>query len=143
MSRKPDPATLCQHHSTDGKRCRMLLVAHSPTFCAFHERAAEKLAAAEASQATRRRRANAEAEIVNDPAEIAPSLWSTSPNSCSIASVLCSTPSAPAAVPASRKRQSCRRRRQPHLRRHVPRESAEYARPDHSAPTRAFVAANL
>ena len=45
MSRNPDPTTLCQHHSKDGKRCHMLLAADSPTLCAFHERAAAKRAA--------------------------------------------------------------------------------------------------
>src|SRR5271156_6844723 len=40
MPRKPDPATLCQHHTKVGKRCRMPLALASPSLCAFHQRAA-------------------------------------------------------------------------------------------------------
>ncbi len=42
MSRKPDPSTLCQHHSKDGKRCRMPLAPHSTSLCAFHAHAEAK-----------------------------------------------------------------------------------------------------
>jgi hypothetical protein len=45
MPRKPDPTTLCQHHSKDGKRCHMPLAPDSPTLCAFHARSHAKHAA--------------------------------------------------------------------------------------------------
>ncbi len=47
MPRKPDPTTLCQHHSKDSKRCHMLLAADSTTLCAFHARSHAKRAASQ------------------------------------------------------------------------------------------------
>lgn len=70
MPRKPDPQTLCQHHSKDGKRCQMPLAPGSPALCAFHTRSAEKRAAAE-SAAAQRAVSDSNDSRAKDPAETA------------------------------------------------------------------------
>ena len=39
MRPKPNPQTLCQHHTAAGRRCRMLLSPDHPQLCTFHGRA--------------------------------------------------------------------------------------------------------
>lgn len=73
MPRKPDPQSLRQHLTKDGRRCQMPLAPDSPSLCAFHERAAAKLAASQfrASQTLHTPIDGDPDHPVNDPAETA------------------------------------------------------------------------
>ncbi len=51
MRPKPNPKIICQHRSTLGRRCRMLLAPNHPTLCTFHARAEAKAEAATQAQA--------------------------------------------------------------------------------------------